>query len=83
MEAIQDAASDVSIVARGAVRTAVDADIRRKGITDVIVGPMVRSRAMIAFFSDLFGRPPQEVDGIWIWRDVDSRGVAPAPSTAP
>lgn len=79
MEAIQDADSDVSIVARSAVRTAVDANIRGKGITDVIVGPMVRTRAMIAFFSDLFGRPPQEVDGVWIWRDVDTHGVTPAP----
>ena len=33
---------------------------------------------MIAFFSDLFGRPPEEVDGVWIWRDVDSHGVTPA-----
>ena len=79
MEAIQDAAGDVAIVARGAVRTAVDADIRGKGITDVIVGPMVRTRPMIAFFTDLFGRPPQEVDGVWIWRDVDTHGVTPAP----
>jgi len=79
MEAIQDAASDLAIVARGAVRTEVDADIRAKGITDVIVGPMVRTRPMIAFFSDLFGRPPQEVDGVWIWHDVDTHGVTPAP----
>jgi hypothetical protein len=79
MEAIQDAVSDLAIVARGAVRTEVDADIRAKGITDVIVGPMVRTRPMIAFFSDLFGRPPQEVDGVWIWRGVDTHGVTPAP----
>jgi hypothetical protein len=79
METIQDADGDLSIVARGAVRTAVDADIRGKRITDVIVGPMVRTRAMIGFFSDLFGRPPETVDGIWIWRDVDTHGVTPAP----
>jgi hypothetical protein len=79
MEAIQDAEADVALVARGAVRDQVSADIRAKGITDVIVGPMARTRAMLGFFSDLFGRPAEAVDGVWIWRDVDARGVSPAP----
>ncbi len=79
METIQDADSDVTVVARGSVRETVAADLRGKGITEVIVGPMVRTRAMIGFFTDLFGREPEEVDGVWIWRDVDTRGVAPAP----
>ncbi|MDP9482750.1 MAG: hypothetical protein M3P84_05950 [Chloroflexota bacterium] len=79
MQAIQDSPSDVAIVARAAVRDQVAADIRAKGITDVIVGPMVRTKPMIAFFSDLFGRPPEAVDGVWIWRAVDTRGVTPAP----
>jgi hypothetical protein len=79
MQSIQDAPEDIAIVARGAVRGQVDADIRAKGITDVIVGPMVRTRAMIAFFSDLFGRPPEVVDGVWIWRAVDTRGVILVP----
>lgn len=75
METIQD--RDVLLVARGAVRAAVAADLRTKGVTDVIVGPMDRATAMVAFFSDLFGRPPEAVDGVWIWRDVDTRGVSP------
>jgi hypothetical protein len=79
MQSIQDAPDDVAIVARGAVRDQVAADIRAKGITDVIVGPMARTRAMIAFFTDLFGRPPEAVDGVWLWRAVDTRGVTPAP----
>jgi hypothetical protein len=79
MGSIQDAPSDLAIVARAAVRDQVAADIRAKGITDVIVGPMVRTRAMIAFFTDLFGRPPEAVDGVWIWRAVDVQGVTPAP----
>lgn len=79
MQSIQDARSDVVVLARGAVRDQVAADIRAKGITDVIVGPMTRTQPMIAFFTDLFGRPPEAVDGVWIWRGVDTRGVAPAP----
>jgi hypothetical protein len=78
METIQDADSDLTVVARGAVRDAVAGDIRAKGITDVIVGPMVRTRAMLGFFTDLFGRPPEAVDGVWIWREVDTNGVTPA-----
>ena len=77
METIQD--SEVAIVARGAVRDQVAADLRAKGITDVIVGPMTRARAMLGFFTDLFGRPPEAVDGVWIWRDVDVHGVTPGP----
>ena len=79
MQSIQDAPSDVVVVARAAVRDQVAADIRAKGITDVIVGPMLRTKGMIAFFTDLFGRPPEAVDGVWIWREVDTRGVTPAP----
>lgn len=77
METIQD--ETVDLVARGAVRSLVADDLRAKGITDVIVGPMARGRAMIAFFSDLFGRDPEAVDGVWIWRAVDVHGVSPAP----
>jgi len=79
MQSIQDAQTDVVLVARGTVRDQVAADIRAKGITDVIVGPMTRTQPMIAFFTDLFGRPPEVVDGVWIWRAVDTRGVAPVP----
>ncbi len=78
METIQDADNDLTVVARGAVRDAVAGDIRAKGITDVIVGPMVRTKAMLGFFTDLFGRPPEAVDGVWIWREVDTSGVTPA-----
>jgi hypothetical protein len=79
MQSIQDAPSDLVVVARAAVREQVAADIRAKGITDVIVGPMARTKAMTAFFTDLFGRPPEAVDGVGIWRGVDTRGVAPVP----
>lgn len=77
METIQD--ETVDIVARGAVRDLVADDLRAKRITDVIVGPMARGRAMLAFFGDLFGRAPEAVDGVWIWRQVDIHGVSPEP----
>jgi hypothetical protein len=77
MEAIQD--QGIALVARGDVRAQVARDLVAKGITDVIVGPMNQRAQMVAFFSDLFGQPPQEVDGVEIWRDVDRTGVAPSP----
>jgi hypothetical protein len=45
----------------------------------VIVGPMQNRKQMVVFFTDLFGRPPLEVDGVQIWRDVDRFGVVPRP----
>jgi len=77
METIQD--RGVTVVARGPVRRQVGVDLAAKGITDVIVGPMVNEGAMVGFFTDLFGRPPEPVDGVEIWRDVAHTGVAPIP----
>lgn len=78
MEQIQD--SGVVIVARGASREAVAGDLRRLNIADVIVGPMDKRGQMVAFFTDLFGRPPRNVDGVQLWANVQQEGVAPAPS---
>ncbi len=71
MERIQD--DGMTLVARGAVRDQVLRDIAMAGITDVIVGPMDHREQMVVFFTDLFGRPPIEVDGVQLWRDVSSR----------
>ncbi|MEW6226397.1 MAG: hypothetical protein AB1627_17390 [Chloroflexota bacterium] len=68
MERIQD--DGVTLVARGEVREQVLRDIAANGITDVIVGPMDHREQMVAFFTDLFGRPPAEVDGVQLWRGV-------------
>jgi hypothetical protein len=68
MERIQD--DGVTLVARGAVREQVLRDIADNGITDVIVGPMDHREQMVVFFTDLFGRPPAEVDGVQLWRGV-------------
>lgn len=77
MEAIQD--RSVTIVARSAVRELIDRDLRNAGIRDVVVGPMGSRDQMLAFFTDLLGLPPLEVDGVELWRNVDRRGVAPPP----
>jgi hypothetical protein len=77
METIQDGGS--TIVARGDVRARVVQDLKVKAITDVIVGPTSHRAEMVAFFADLFGQPPDVVDGVEIWRNVDRIGVAPIP----
>jgi hypothetical protein len=77
MESIQDRGDEV--VARGAARDQIALDLRSGSIAHVIVGPMPHRERMVAFFTDLFGRPPQEVDGVQVWRDVDVSGVAPLP----
>lgn len=76
METIQD--SGVTIVARGAVRDQIGQDLRAAAVSDVVVGPMNNRTQMVAFFTDLFGRPPEEVDGVELWRFVDAAGVVPA-----
>ena len=72
--------TDVAIVARGAVRDQVAADIRAKGITDVIVGPMVRpegdARASSATCSAARRRPSTACGSGAMWT---LRGVSPAP----
>lgn len=71
--------SGTPLVARGEVRDQVGADLVRAGVRHVIVGPTQEWQALIAFFSDLFGRAPQYVGEIAIWRDVDVRGVVAPP----
>jgi hypothetical protein len=77
MERIQH--TGVVVVARGGVREQVARDLADRGVTDVIVGPMEHQGAMVSFFRDLLGRDPDEVEGVFLWRDVDAQGVAPAP----
>ncbi len=72
MERIQD--DGVTLVARGEVRDQVFRDIAANGITDVIVGPMDHREQMVVFFTDLFGRPPVEVDGVQLWRGASGGG---------
>lgn len=65
--------------ARGEVRAQVAANLQYGDIRHVIVGPMQHWEAMLAFFTDLFGRAPERVGGIAIWRDINVWGVVGAP----
>jgi hypothetical protein len=68
-----------SFVARGEVRAQVTANLRFAEVRHVIVGPTKALAQMLAFFTDLFGRAPELVDGIAIWRDINVRGVVAGP----
>ena len=35
---------------------------------------------MLAFFTDLFGRAPERVGGVAIWRDINVREIPPPPA---
>ena len=76
MQRIQD--TGVVIVVRGFLRSVVADVLKADGFKDVVVGPMANRGQMVAFFTDLFGRPPAQIDGVQLWRDVDRAGVAPA-----
>ncbi len=78
MLAIQD--GETSLVARGEVRAQVAATLRFAEVRHVIVGPMQAWETMLAFFTDLFGRAPERVGEIAIWRDVNVRGVVAPPT---
>ena len=65
------------LVARGAARAEMANDLRTGDIRDVIVGPMGGRDQMVGFFTDLFGRPPETVGGVAIWRNVDPAWVSP------
>lgn len=69
----------MSFVARDEVRAQIIANLRFAEVRHVIVGPMEAANEMLAFFTDLFGRPPEYVGEIAIWRDVNVRGVVAAP----
>ncbi len=78
MLAIQD--GERGLRARGEARAQVVATLRFAQVRHVIVGPMREWEAMLAFFTDLFGRPPERVGEIAIWRDVNVWGVVAPPT---
>jgi hypothetical protein len=51
-------------------RAAAVAELREARISVVIVGPLKYRAEMVRLFTDLFRRPPIEVDGVQLWRDV-------------
>jgi hypothetical protein len=68
------------LVARGEIRAQVAADLKAADVRHVIVGPTQHWRQLLAFFTDLFGRPPEIVDEIAIWRDISVRESPASPA---
>lgn len=53
-------------------RAAAVVELREAQVSVVIVGPLKYRVEMLALFTDLFRRPPIEVDGVQLWRDVQA-----------
>jgi hypothetical protein len=68
------------LVARGEQRAQVAADLKEAGVRHVIVGPTRHWRQLLAFFTDLFGRAPEIVDEIALWRDINVREISAPPA---
>jgi hypothetical protein len=68
MEEIQE--SGVVIKFEGEALQGAAQDLRDRGVDTIIVGPMTHRAEMVRFFELLLGRPPEERDGVQIWRDV-------------
>ncbi|HEY3335219.1 MAG TPA: hypothetical protein VGK16_08290 [Candidatus Limnocylindrales bacterium] len=69
MVEIQD--NGTPLLARGVDRQRAIGDLVDNGITHVIVGPLKHRAEMVAFFTDLFAGPPEELEGVELW-DVRS-----------
>jgi hypothetical protein len=53
----------------GPMRRALARDFIRWRIGSVVVGPMPNQQTMVSFLTDLLGREPQVVEGVYLWRD--------------
>jgi len=49
---------------------AISADLARWKVQTVVVGPMYNQQAMLVFFTELLGRRPEQIDGVFVWWDV-------------
>jgi hypothetical protein len=61
-----------SILLSAADRAASARELIAANISVVIVGPMRYRTEMIGLFTDLLGRPPEEISGVALWRDVQA-----------
>jgi len=68
------------LVARGEVRAQIAADLKAADVRHVIVGPTQNWQQLVAFFTDLAGRPPELVEGVALWRDIDVREMSVTPA---
>jgi hypothetical protein len=67
------------------LRSQILSELNRWKVDTVVVGPMYNQAAMIEFFTALSGRPPQQVDGVFVWFSqanavTAARSGAPAPA---
>ena len=63
----------------GGRRRALAANLAGWEVDTVVVGPMDHQATMLRFLTDLFGRPPAPVGGVWVWRDPLVRLLRRAP----
>jgi hypothetical protein len=54
-------------------------DFVRWRVGSVIVGPMPNQAVIVQFLTELLGRPPQLIDGVYLWRDPVVVLEPPAP----
>ena len=59
-------------------RRALAANLASWGVDTIVVGPMEHQATMLCFLTDLLGRPPTLVDGVYLWRDPVVHMPAPA-----
>jgi hypothetical protein len=63
------------------LRQQLVADLVRWQVGTVVVGPMdspPTEATMVQFFTELLGRPPEQVAGVWVWWNVRPRSLAGA-----
>jgi hypothetical protein len=53
----------------GPRRRALARDFVRWRVSSVIVGPMPNQATMVSFLTDLLGREPEQVAGVYLWRN--------------
>ena len=65
------------------LRGQISGELDRWKVQTVVVGPMYNQAAMIDFFSALIGRPPEQLDGVFVWWSTSFIRPLSAPSRAP
>jgi hypothetical protein len=68
------------------LRQELVADLVRWQVGTVVVGPMdppSTEATMVRFLSELLGRPPDRVAGVWVWWDVQPSSLIRHPPDAP
>jgi hypothetical protein len=74
--AVQDNVLAVADGRAGALTPAMSQQIvdqlKAWDVQTVIVGPMTAEQQEVDLFTSVLGRPPQEVDGVYVWWDVNA-----------